>query len=427
MTSSVTALEHHPLLIKCSLTDHFVFRTPVPVVFFYREAIPAAIIKNALEHVLNDFPLFAGRIIKRGDQLCIDCCNQGMQLRTVHEEGSLFQKLAQFENLDRFVDLIDPKQGPLLKIKLSYFSDGMALGCCWHHSVGDMSTFMEFIKALSDFAKGKSYCKPCLVEDREGYLQPWLSQEAAEKHSRLKRLSPLDLFRFIKQIYSPKRSIYLYFTQQELEALRQDLGSSLTRNDVLAAHLLNLMALCRTDQASVHNASIVLNFRKRIGMPLNVLGNFVDAVPLQIPQPQPVDTLAQAIHAAVQSYGPETVKCHPTLDFIKKFGGIKQVHRILPTDYLPQNRNLIITNWSNFGVYSIDFGIAKPHLFLPIGRALIPWVCCIVEGFDNQGLLATLLLPSKVAKRLSSMQEEVHKYRMCPVTDGYSFLQSKRT
>ncbi|MCE5316130.1 MAG: hypothetical protein LLG04_02035 [Parachlamydia sp.] len=417
----IKALQHHPLLIKCWLTDHLVLRTPVPVAFFYREPIPVEKIIDSLGHVLSDFPLFAGRIVKRQDQICIDCGNQGVQLRTLHVEGSLFQQLAQFEKLEDFVDLVDPWQGPVLTMKLSYFSDGMALGCCWHHSVGDMSSFMEFLKALSAFATGKSYQTPCLVKDRESYLepwlQPWLSQEAAEKHCRLKRLSPLDILRFLKQIYSPKKSVYLYFTQQELEALRQNLGSTLTRNDVLSAHLLNLLACCRTDQKPIHNASIVLNFRKRIGMPQNALGNYVDAVPLQIPQPQEVSVLAHAIHAAVHNYGPETVKRHPSLNLIEKFGGLWQIQRILPTDYLPHHRNLIITNWSNFDVYSIDFGLAKPHLFLPVGRALIPWVCCIAEGFDNQGLLAVLLLPSKVAKRLASplMQEEVHKYRTCPL------------
>ncbi len=69
--------------------------------------------------------------------------------------------------------------------------------------------------------------------------------------------------------------------------------------------------------------------------------------------------------------------------------------------------------WSNFSVYSIDFGIAEPYLFLPIGQDLVPWVSCIVEGFENKGLLVSLLLPAKTMNRFiqSDMLQYIHRYR----------------
>jgi len=73
---------------------------------------------------------------------------------------------------------------------------------------------------------------------------------------------------------------------------------------------------------------------------------------------------------------------------------------LIPESILPEVNHLIVTNWTHFDVYSIDFGVASPYLFLPIGRTPLPWAACIVEGSDNQGLLVTLVVPSMVAKQI---------------------------
>ncbi len=95
----VKALEHYPKLVKCSLNDHFVFRAAVSVIFFYRQHIPAEIITKALQHVLKDFSIFAGVLIKHEHQLYIDCNNQGVQVNIVHTEKFLFQEQPDFTNI----------------------------------------------------------------------------------------------------------------------------------------------------------------------------------------------------------------------------------------------------------------------------------------------------------------------------------------
>lgn len=417
----IKALQHQDRIVKCSLTDHFVFRTPVPIVFFYPQIIDSNRIIRALQHVLHDFPIFAGVLFKMKGRLCIDCNNQGVSVTISHSPLSMLQQLANFPTIPSttFVDLIDPyktvkKRSPVLTIKINYYIDGMTIGYCWHHSIGDMATFMELLKAVSAYAQGKSYQKPLIVEDREQYLQQW--QEPADQctHSGLKRLTFIDVFRLAKAAISPKRFLFMYLSENEVASLRDTIseqsGIKLSRNCAVCAHLLDLIAQCRSDEAQAHHASVIVNYRKRKNMPLHLLGNYVDSLALKFPKPVSVDMLAKTIHSALNNYN-----FHPseTLDFVEKNGGIRKINRMIPSQMLPQNKNLFITNWSKFGVYSIDFGVASPCMFLPTGKIPFPWIACIVEGFNNNGLLLTLALPRNEAKRLNSsaMQDKVHKFR----------------
>lgn len=439
-TLLVKALKHHHQHIKCSVSDHFVFRIPVSVVFFYQKAISSELIIDALEHVLGDFPIFAGVLIKQDHQLYIDCNNQGVQVNIVHSDQPIthIHKPSDFSQLEptEFVDKIHPqknlkKRQPLLTIKLSYYSDGMTIGYCWHHTLGDMATFMEFLKALSAYAAHQPYQPALITEDRENYLKEWVSKTVEISNevrpSRLKKLNLIDILHFIKQVFLPKRMLYFYFTPEEIEALRvtmsEKVGRKLSRNDVLCAHLLRCLAHCRTDHALLHSVSIAINYRPRLGMPSNLLGNYVDAMRIQFPKHHSTEMIADTINRVVSNYLNESFYYDHEQTFLKKNGGLKKLKYVIPQEFLPQCKNLLISNWSNFGVYTIDFGIAKPYLFLPVGRPTIPWMSCVVEGYNNKGLFVAVVLPARIAKRLShpSMLKQVHAYReseVCLTLEG---------
>lgn len=425
----VTALQHHPQRIKCSLSDLFSFRKPISVVFFYRKAIPIDLIVHTLRTVLSDFPIFAGVLVKCANELYIDCNNQGVQVTIAYEKGSLLPSPSDLQKLDlnKFVDEIHPVKAlkhrkPVLFIKLTYYEEGMAIGYCWHHSIGDMETFMNFLKALSASAQGKPYQPALIPHDRTAYLKHWLEEKKItggpkKSPSKLKLLNFFDLCRLAKQFCSTKQIVSLHFAETEIETLRDTIsekaGQKLSRNDVLCAYLLDIVTRCRSDRKGSFHLSFILNIRSRLGMPSNLSGNYVDLLSLTTNRPDAVELFATKIHGAVKSYLDEHFQHEETEDFVQRSGGIKRIGRMAPEKMLPQHKNLTITNWSNFGVYSIDFGVSTPHLFLPIGRTPFPWVSCIVEGFGNKGLLVTLALPSKVAKRLTTpeMLKQIHQYR----------------
>jgi shikimate O-hydroxycinnamoyltransferase len=411
-------------MIECSLSDHFVFRVPVSVAFFYDKPIPSAAIIQALQQVLKDFPVFAGVLIKHQNKLYIDCNNQGVSVKIIHVDSSIASALSQFHQLNSntFVDIINPYDNlkhktPVLTIKLNYYKNGLVIGYCWHHSIGDMHTFMAFVKALSACAAGNRYNMPLIVNNRDRYLEQWYDKESLEGNPDLRRLTLMNIIDFVRQKYASKSVMHFYFASSEVNSLvtsmSDQVGYKLSRNDALCAHLLEIMMHYRADNTKLCHASVVINFRKRIEMPENLLGNYIDAIPITYGANQTVADIANYIHLRVKHYLKENFHPSHGLKFIENNGGMKIVNRIIPPRFLPKYKNMIFTNWSKFEVYSVDFGVISPYLFLPITLAPIPWVCSIVEGFNNQGVLMSLTLPTELTQRLAqpAVLEKIHQYR----------------
>lgn len=424
--SKIKALTTDVKIIKCSLTDHFVFRIPVSVAFFYPQAIAADLIIEGLQGVLKDFPIFAGVLTKQDNQLFINCNNQGISLNIAYYNANLSEQLTKISMLkaQKLIDVIHPsrnlkEQGPLLTIKLNYFNDGMVIGYCWHHSVGDMSTFMTFLKALSHYCQGKSYEAPLIVSDRDAYLQNLYSghKNLNIEQGNLTCLTMSDSFDFLLEVCKSKKYIYFYFTHDEINAMKGSLskksGKKLSRNDALCSHLLNIIRACRSDKAQSFYTSIVMNMRKRLNMPAMLVGNFLDAISIQYNNKISFHAIAEMIHTKVKTYQKDNYNPFYTLNFVNQNGGLKNINRFIPRELLPRYKNLIFTNWTNFDVYAIDFGVVKPNLFLPLGKSPISWVSSIVEGFNNKGLIVSLVLPSKIEKRLlhADMLKQIHQYR----------------
>ena len=103
---------------------------------------------------------------------------------------------------------------------------------------------------------------------------------------------------------------------------------------------------------------------------------------------------------AVKNYLNDSFCYQATENFIEMQGGLKNLSQIIPEELLPQYKTVVFSNWCNFGVYSIDFGITKPCIFLPVSKSPLPWISCIVEGFEGKGLLVSLVLPRQVAKQI---------------------------
>lgn len=403
--------------VKCSVGDHLAFSAPVSLLFFYPEIIPKQVIINALKTVLHDFPIFAGRLVNSLEGLWIHCENQGVQVSVVHLNQKLDVSLSTLQNLNpmKLVNLIHPfkalkQQQPLLTIKLTYFKEGMAIGYCWHHSLGDMATFMLFLKALSACAQGRAYPLPHIPLDRPCYFKEHLEKNKItivkkEKALSLKLVGFIELLQLMKLTYSKRECLYFYFSESEIatlqEKISQKAGIKLSRNVALCAHLLALTSLHRKDKPSY--TSLALNMRPRLQLPSNLLGNFSDLVSVLIDRPHQVECAAAAIHQAIQNYQSSYFQ-HPAEieKWIDTNGALNKLRRLIPETLLPKHNQLVITNWTHFGVYSIDFGVAAPYLFLPIGSVPLPWVSCIVEGFNNQGLLVGLVVPSTLAKKFTA-------------------------
>lgn len=419
-------------VVTCSMTDRLFEQLPVSVIFFYKETLSIEPLIAALRKVLVDFPLFSGRLKIVDDDLLIDCNNEGVQLSYCFGKGLLSDVLDDMSQT-KFNTLVDhlivedvlKDKSPLLTIRVTHFDcGGTALGICWHHSIADMHTFMCFMRAWSAVTNGRQYELPLIIEDRDAYLQEQISKSASVspnvRYLKITEILKLTLYRLTAA--RKKAAIRVYFSDSEIERMKQvfieKTGKTLSRNDVLCAHMFSLITDL-DDYAKDRYLSIAINYRDRLGLPQNLLGNMVDFINVSLPQSASPFEAARAIRENLNCFEskPTVLSTH---QYIRENGGGKKIQRFLSKSIDPLRRSVTISNWSKFGVYDISFLEAKPLYFTSVGDLPFPWLCAITNGLSNQGLIFSALLPTKLVQKLKQPNslETLHQYRnpneICP-------------
>ena len=207
-----------------------------------------------------------------------------------------------------------------------------------------------------------------------------------------------------------------YFSENQLNNIKQEFlektDKKLSKNDILCAHIFRIISELDAYDKKRY-LSIVINYRARIKLPQSILGNFVSTPNILTDQRVDPFQLAQELRASVDNFQRLNMNFFATKEYIKEKGGIKKIDRFVDLSIERLKRTLLITNWSNFGVYNIIFGEAKPFFFSSFGDYSFPWLSSITEGFSNNGLVYSVLLPTKLAKKLMQNDSfrKIHKYR----------------
>ena len=425
-TFLVRANNHTAQIVSCSIMDILLKNLPVPVVLFYRQAVARDILIDALKQVLNDFPIFAGRLTNNNNNLSIDCNNQGVEVYVTQEDLPLEQLLQELPTIERsrLVNTINPKKiitdgSPITTIKIAYFSDGgMTIGVCWHHSIGDMQTFICMMQAWSKMVSDREYDLPLIVPERDEYLESHL-KENQNSHPNIRYLKTKELLSllFYKSFGAKNKvNLKIYFSESELARMKEQISTQadrkLSKNSALCSHVSHLISNLDTyDQK--RNLAIAVNYRTRVKLPSNILGNFVSSINVPIDRELKPSAIAKNIKESIDNFAEQHLDYFSTKEYIKQNGGMTKSDRFISTTIDPLKRTLLITNWSNFGVYDIVFGDAKPFFFSYFGNSPFPWLSSITEGFNNRGLIYSVWLPEELAEK--AVQEDnlnkMHHYR----------------
>lgn len=419
--------EHHvSQVVVCSTIDRLIQNLPVSVVFFYRNSIESDVLVNFLKKVLSDFPIFAGTLKNINNDLCIDCNNQGILFSVIQVDETIDRILDELPRIEqeRLVDIINPKkaissQSPVMTVKLTYSAcGGMVMGICWHHSIGDMHTFMQLMKAWSSLASQHEYVVPIITQDRDKYLQAKL-QPNNHSISGVRYLSIREWFELGLYILLQARNkivLKFYFSESELNNMKQEFSEKadkkLSKNDVLCSHLFGIISELDKDERAKCLA-IVVNYRSRLELPQNILGNFFSTLNLSTSQQVDPLRLSQNLRGAIDNFQRLHMDFFATKNYINENGGIEKINRFIIKGIDPIKKTLFVTNWANFSVYDVIFGGSQPFYFTPFGDPPFPWLSIISEGFANNGLIYSVVLPSKLAKNLiqDDNLKKIHRYR----------------
>jgi hypothetical protein len=396
------------------------------VQFFYERRLDADALAHALGRVLGDYCVFNGRVARRGAELYLECNDNGVALSVVRADTDMRTALGQLDSKDRkpLVDTIDAKRAlakgdPLFTVRITHFTDDTScLGLCWHHSVGDMHSFMGLMQAWSRAVAGLDHASPLVVEDREAYLAQELPEtsrpEPGVRHLGFGELAGLAYYMLTKA--RDQARARFYFAPDELERLRASLqtdgGERISINDALCAHMFSLIA-ARAPRVRSRQLSIAINYRKRVGLPNNLLGNMITGLHCVCEPGTPAGRIAGQLRHGVNHFAEEHMDYRTNVRFIESRGGAAKIGRFLMKSIDPIAGTLLVTNWSKFGVYDVTFGGEPPSFFMPAGEVPFPWLSAVSDGFHGRGLIYSVVLPSAVARRLVDDDgvREVHRFR----------------
>jgi hypothetical protein len=412
--------------VVCNATDALLQNVPVAVTFTFEERLDPEPLLRALEQTLEAFPVFGGRLRLTRDALFIDCNGAGVSTSVAHLDEDfipLLQHLGNGQNQDS-CELLDPErclkgQAPLLSVRFNQARDrGTVLGLCWHHSVGDMATFMTFMKAWAATSRAEAFTPPFIPSDRHATFVEAIRGRGPSRPG-IRRLGLLETLRFARYLMfeaKQQERARFYFSDGELEALRsafsEQAGKKLSRNDALCAHLASII-FPLDPVARPHTLAMPIDWRARLNLPRETLGNFIGGVLLEVKgKPQPAE-IASRIRTAVDNAIDRHLDYESSTTLLEAGGGARAAKRHVSLGIDPLRGTLLITNWTRFGVHDIEFQGQRCSAFAPAGRSPFPWLSAITEGPRDRGLVYSVSLPPAVGKALKTEAclEQLHRYR----------------
>jgi len=410
--------------VLCTSFDRVVEPVPPNMVFFYERHLDTEALADALAKALAYFPVYAGRIHVARGAMRIRCRGQGVSFAVASSEHTLEEAIrANAQDRGHWlldsINVVSAHRGrfPLLTIRVTHLADGAtALGCGFHHSVGDFRSFMLLMHAWAATASGKPAAQALIVEDRPAYLDEHLPPDGA-KGSGLRALRFSEMSRLA--VYAvkdarKKRTVRVYFSNDEIRRMRNEYGpdTPLTANDVVCAHFTE--ALMLSDPTIARRALVIaVNVRNRCGLEPTLLGNLVTLLQLDVPRGEPAATIAKRIRNSVDHFNDEHLDIRSNLKMAAAVGGRWGITRCAPVSLDVTTFSSGITNWSNEGLYHVTFEGTAPTHVASVMNYLLPGTGILVEGAEGRGLLFVMSLPPGIADAMASptMRDHLHRFR----------------
>lgn len=402
-------------VIRCDVSDLLLVELTVCVVFFFERELDVDRLASALAGALGHLPAFGGRLRRRGAELVIDCDDSGVPLTVYDVDETLPEAIGRMTLAQSgFVEHLDPQAAqlgtePLLTVQVSRLADGTtALGCCWHHAVGDIRGFMVLMQTWSALAEGTAPPEAVLVDDRDALLDSVLPEQDSGRPS-FRVVGPVERV-LLDQAFAAapraNRAVQIYFGAREAGRMKERFTAAaqrrLSTNDVLTAHLVTCVRRLDDDEEQ-RALTIPVDLRRILGLPAGTTGNLVGEIYLECPPSGPAEGLAARIRAAVDDFPAAHLSLRTSRGLLEQHGPAL-LDECVSLGFDPPNRAMTVSNWSGSGVYDTIFEGCRPVAFAPAFGRPLPFIAWIVEGFEGTGFLCTLVLPAALAALAARMR-----------------------
>ena len=422
-TELIRPLHAERLEIRCNVGDAIVANLAVHIVFFFERHLDTEALTRAFVRALTNLPIFAGRMTVVEGRMAIRCDGQGVPFTSVSSGRTLPEAIGSV-SADSGLWLIDPVNGatarwglgPLCKVRVTHLADdATAIGFSWHHAIGDMQTSMHFMNAWAAAAADKPLAEPLIVEDRAAYLDEHLPADGAREPG----VRCLGLAEFARSaLYLAKdarkqRTLSCYFGEDEIARMRDAYGNRmrLSANDVVCAHVSE--ALMKADPAvDRRTLAIAVNARDRCGLDPMLIGNIITTLNVDLRRGEAASSIAERIRHNVDHFADEHCDMRINQQFLDVAGAWRAARCVISA-FNPARWNPVITNWSGFGAYRIQFEDAFPSYYTPVMKLPVAGGGALMQGADGRGLAFQMSLPPREFETTSSpaIREHLHRFR----------------
>jgi hypothetical protein len=395
----------------------------VHIVLFFPRHLDTAALTRAFAKALTNLPVFAGRMALVDGTMRIRCEGQGVPFTSVSSDRTLPEAIRSASE-DTGLWLIDPVNGatarwglgPLCKVRVTHLADdATAIGFSWHHAVGDMQTCMHLMNAWVAAAADKPLAQPLLVEDRATYLDEHLPADGSRKPG-VRCLGFAEFARsafYLAKDARKQRTLSIHFGDDEIARMREVYGSRvrLSANDVVCAHVSE--ALMEADEAVDRRIlAIAVDGRQRCGLDPMLIGNIITTLNVDIERGEASRSIAESIRHHVDHFADEYCDMRINQQWLDAAGAWRAA-RCVSTAFNPARWNPLVTNWSGFGVYRIQFEDTFPLYCTPLMKLPVAGLGALLEGADGRGLVFRMSLPPREFKAMLSpaIREHMHRFR----------------
>jgi hypothetical protein len=417
---------HAPgIAVHCGLMDMLMADLSTSVVFFFAAELDAGRLATGLAQALRQVPVFGGRLRAGDGTLEIDCSDAGVPLAVSALADSLPEAIGRLRLPGpRLADHIDARAAraggqPLLTVRVSALAGGgTAVGCSWHHAVGDMGSFALLMRAWSAAVDGTPAPVVSLQPDPDAVLaRAAPATDSGRPGFRL--LTPAEEAEQMPAMEAAvrgTRTVQVHFTGTETARMRDRFselaGRKLSRNDVLCGHLVSTVCTLH-GSGETRFVTMPVDLRRRLGIPPGTVGNLMDDLhPLPYTPPGPPEALAADIRTALENFTTSHLSVLANQAALAAIGR-PALDRCAVTGFDLSWRTVTVTNWCGFGLADISFGGHRPVFAGPALNFQLPWGAFISEGPVGDGCLVTVAVPARLAAALRSPagREALHPFR----------------
>ncbi|XP_059288836.1 stemmadenine O-acetyltransferase-like [Lycium ferocissimum] len=361
-----------PLRIhKLSLLDQISPPVFIPLIFFYQHHNninrATKLLKQSLADALTRFYPLAGRL-NNDNKYSIDCNDAGAEFIEAQVHGYNLSHIIQtpkMEDLREFLPrVLGNDDDVLLAVQVNLFDcdQGIAIGVCMSHKVGDGSSIVTFINAWAAITRGDvEIVQPNFNLARTLFPPIDLSNSNFKPSIGMKKEKLMTTRRFV-------------FDKEKLDALRKSASSRSQVKDPTRVEALSAFVwrhFMKKDSKKMFAAVHAVNIRSRMNptIPDNSFGNLWTAA-LAFPEMMAStndDDLVYQLRNAIKNINSDYIKILQNgQDFLKHMGKLVEMFSKGEVEFCN------FTSWCRFPVYEVDFGWGKPI-----------WVCTTTFPYEN--------------------------------------------